>query len=70
MPIGNLTGNDEIDSELKQTAIEYTVAMFRTMVCGLKGSLTNTENRVLSLAIRRVYDSANVTEDKSTWKNS
>ena len=70
MPIGNLTGNDEIDSELKQTAIEYTVAMFRTMVCGLKGSLTNTENRVLSLAIRRVYDSAEVTEDKSTWKNS
>lgn len=70
MPIGDLTGDSEIDDDLKQIAINSTVAMFRTMVVGLKGELSNDAKKVLSQAIRRVYDSAGVTENKLTWSKS
>lgn len=70
MPIGDLTGDEEIDADLKKTAIDYTVAMYRTMLYGLKGKFTQEEEKVMSLAIRRVYDSVGVTEDRSTWKRS
>ena len=70
LPIGDLTGDEEIDVDLKQTSINYTEAMFRTMVYGIKGDLTIDEKKVISLAIRRVYDSVGVTENRSTWKRS
>ena len=69
-PIPDLTGDPDIDDELKETAINYILAIFRVVVSGLEGNLTQWEERVISLAVQRVYDSAGVTDDKSTWHRS
>lgn len=70
MEIAELTGDDDIDDELKESAISYTLSIFRVINCGVKGKMDRTEERVISTAIKRVYDSAGVTEDKSTWHRS
>lgn len=70
MEISNLTGDDEIDAELKETAISYTLAIFRVISCGLKGTMDKSQERIISTAIKRVYDSAGVTDDKNTWYRS
>lgn len=69
-PIPKLTGDPDVDDELKETAINYVLAHFRILVSGLDGSLTQWEEKVVSTAIQRVYDSAGVTEDKQTWYRS
>ncbi len=69
-PIPDITGDDDIDDELKDSAINYIIAHFRIMVGGLEGNLSKWEESVISMAIRRVYDSAGVTEDKNTWIRS
>lgn len=68
--IPDLTGDDDIDDELKETAVNYILAIFRVIVAGISGSLTQWEESVLSIAIQRVYDSAGVTNDKNTWHRS
>lgn len=70
MEIADLTGEDDIDNELKENAIAYTLAIFRVIVGGLEGNINQWEERVISTAIKRVYEKAGVTEDKSTWHRS
>ena len=67
MEISDLTGDNDIDAELKETAESYTLAIFRVICCGLEGQMTLWEESVVSEAIRRVYDDAGVTDDKNTW---
>ncbi|MEM4385410.1 MAG: DUF87 domain-containing protein [Candidatus Anstonellales archaeon] len=70
MEIPDLTGDEDVDNDLKETAINYTLAIFRIIVAGLDGELTQWEERVITTAIQRVYDSVGVTEDKTTWHRS
>ena len=70
MEIADLTGDDDIDADLKENAISYTLAIFRVIACGLEGELTQWEEKVISTAIKRVYEDAQVTNDKSTWIRS
>lgn len=70
MEISSLTGDEDIDSELKETAISYTLAIFRVISCGLKGKMDKAQERIVSTAIKRVYDSAGVTDDPETWHRS
>lgn len=71
LPIGDLTGDKDIDIDLKNSATQATMAMFRIIVHGTKGQFTRDEEKVLSTAIRRVYDSVGaVDEDMNTWKRS
>lgn len=70
MEIPDLTGDKEVDDDLKETSISYVVNMFRIIVHGVKGDLTRWEQSVISTAISRVYDEHGVTDDHSTWKNS
>lgn len=70
MEIADLTGDEDIDKELKENAIAYTMAIFRVIVGGLEGKIDQWEERVISTAIKRVYENAGVTEDRSTWHRS
>lgn len=70
MEIADLTGDEDIDSELKETAESYTLAIFRVICCGLDGQMSLWEESVVSEAIRRVYDDAGVTDKKNTWHRS
>ena len=70
LEISELTGNDEIDEELKEIAVNYALAIFKVIVAGLNGTLTQWEESVISLAIKRVYEAAGVTDDKYTWHRS
>lgn len=65
-----LTGDTEVDSELKENAINYILALFKIIVAGIDNDLTQWEERVLSTAVSRMYDCAGVTEDPSTWSRS
>lgn len=70
MAIPDLTGDPDVDDDLKEQSINFAVSMFRTMIHGAGGKLTRWEESVISLAISRVYDEFQVTDDKLTWKNS
>ena len=70
MEIADLTGDPDIDDDLKENATAYTLAIFRIIIGGLEGKLTQWEERVISMAIKRVYKKAGVTEDKNTWIKS
>ena len=43
MEIPDLTGDKEVDDDLKETSISYVVNMFRIIVHGVKGDLTRWE---------------------------
>ena len=68
--IPRLTGDSEVDIELKEQAISYILAIFRIIVAGLNGQLTLWEEKVISTAIRRMYESAGVTDNPNTWVRS
>lgn len=68
--IPELTGDREIDDELKEVATNYVMAIFRIIVGGLNGRLSQWEEKVISTCIQRTYDSCGVTDDKSTWYRS
>ena len=68
--IPDLTGDPEVDDTLKKSAISFILSVFRIIVNGLEGVLTKEEERVISLAIQRIYDSVGVTDDKETWHRS
>lgn len=70
MEIAHLTGEPEIDSDLKENSINYVLAIFRTITCGLTQQMSRTEESVISEAIRRVYEMHGVTESQSTWARS
>lgn len=68
--IPDLTGDPQVDNDLKESAIMFTTSIFRVIVCGLDDNFTKPQERVISLAIQRMYDTAGVTEDKATWHRS
>ncbi|MBR1453263.1 MAG: DUF87 domain-containing protein [Lachnospiraceae bacterium] len=68
--IPELTGDNEVDIELKEQAINYIIAIFKVIVNGLDGDLDIWEQRVISLAIKRMYDSVGITDDMNTWHRS
>ena len=68
--IPDITGDPEVDADLKESAIGFILSLFRVIVHGLDGEFTKEEERVLSLAIQRMYDTAGVTDDKRTWYRS
>ena len=71
MPIPNLTGNADIDDELKDNAMGFTMKIFQTIINSGEGTeLTKWQSSVLSEAIRNVYNDFGVTDDKSTWPRS
>ena len=70
MEIQFLTGEDEIDEELKENAINFTIALFRIIICGLDNDMSTLQEKILSTAIRNVYESRGITEDKNTWELS
>lgn len=68
--IPDLTGDPKVDDELKESAVGFILAIFRVIVCGTDRDFSREQERVMSLAIQRMYDTAGVTEDKSTWFRS
>lgn len=68
--IPELTGDPDVDDDLKESAVSYILSMFRIITCGLDGDLTQWEERIISTAIMRMYDSAGVTDNKETWFRS
>ena len=70
MEIPDLTGDNDIDDELKEVAIGYIEAVFKIIISGPAGETTQWEDKVVSNAIKRVYERAGVTDDKTTWVRS
>lgn len=68
--IAELTGDDEVDQDLKESAVNYITAIFRIIVAGVDSDLSTWEESILSMAIQRMYDASGVTEDKNTWHYS
>lgn len=68
--IPELTGDPKVDCDLKESAINFIMAIFRTINCGIEGNFTKEEERVMSLCIQRMYDTRGVTDDKNTWARS
>ena len=68
--IPDLTGDPTVDDDLKESAIGFIVSIFRVIVRGMDGNLSKEEERVISLAIQRMYDTAGVTDNKDTWHRS
>lgn len=68
--IPELTGDMDVDVDLKETAINYIASIFRVITCGINGELTQWEQRIVSMAIQRMYDCAGVTDDMRTWHRS
>lgn len=70
MPIPELTGDPDVDDGLQEDSIRYAMSMVRIMVKGLKDKLSRWEERVVSVAIKNVYESVGVTDEKETWARS
>ena len=68
--IPDLTGDDTVDSDLKENAISFITAIFRIIVKGSDDDFTTEERKILTTAIQRMYDSALVTDEPETWKRS
>lgn len=68
--IPDLTGDPKVDDDLKESAISFILSIFRLIVRGMDDPFSKEEERVMSLAIQRMYDTAGVTDDKSTWHRS
>jgi hypothetical protein len=68
--IPELTNDSDVDNELKKSATQFIMAIYRLIVHGENKRFTVEEERVMSLAISRMYDYAGVTDDKSTWHRS
>ena len=70
MEIAMLTGDPDVDDDLKEQAINYTLAIFRVISCGTNGMMNQSEEKLVSTAIKRVYEAAGLTENKNTWHRS
>lgn len=60
------TGVYDIDVEAKRMSIAYIMLMFQKMV-SCSEELSNSQSKIISLAIQRMHDSAGITEDMNTW---
>lgn len=69
MVIGDLTGDPEIDEELKIYAMESTERAFNLLVDEDYG-MTPEQLAIFSDAFGEVYADTGVTEEKDSWKNS
>lgn len=71
LSIPSLTGNNEIDSDLKVNAMEFTQQLFKILITGGNGEQLNKwQLSVLSTAIRNVYDNNGITDNRETWIKS
>lgn len=70
MEIAELTGDPDIDCDLRENALAFTMSIFRVLTCGLTETMNMWEESVLSKAIQRVYDEAGVTPLQNTWARS
>lgn len=68
--IPDLTGDSQVDDELKESAISFIMSIFRLIAKGMDEAFSKEEERVMSLAISRMYDAAGVTDNKDTWYRS
>lgn len=68
--IPDLTGDPKVDNESKESAISFIMSIFRLIVKGMNEEFSKEEERVMSLAISRMYDTAGVTDNKETWYRS
>ena len=68
--IPDLTGDPEVDCDLKENSINFILAIFRVITHGMSGNFDKEEERVMSLAIQRMYDANGVTDKKETWYKS
>ena len=68
--IPDITGDEDVDNDLKENAVNFILSVFRVIVCGMKATFTKEQERVLSLAIQRMYDTVGVTDKKETWYRS
>lgn len=68
--IPDLTGDPKVDDESKENAISFIMSIFRLIVKGMNDAFSKEEERVMSLAISRMYDTAGVTDNKETWYRS
>lgn len=68
--IPDLTGDPKVDDESKESAISFIMSIFRLIVKGMDEAFSKEEERVMSLAISRMYDTAGVTDNKETWYRS
>ena len=68
--IPDLTGDPEMDADLKENSVNFILAIFRVITHGMGGNFTREEERIMSIAIQRMYDLNLVTDDPATWKNS
>lgn len=69
--IAELTGDPDIDCDLKKNAVSFIMAIFRTIVCGVKDEFTIEQEKIMSMAIQRAYDNRGVVDnDPETWKRS
>src|SRR5699024_5088302 len=66
MVIGRVTGDEEIDVELKTEAQTSTVRVFNLLVDAEDG-MTSEQVSVLSHAIKEVYIDFGVTEERDSW---
>lgn len=67
MEIAELTGDVEVDQDLKESAISSVIAIFRI----IQGKDFNKwQEKIVSNAIKNVYMSNGVTDDMSTWGKS
>lgn len=67
MEIGELTGDADVDNDLKETAIKFTKSTFTLMIAGVDNQLDIWEESIVSTAIKNVYENNGVTDDKETW---
>lgn len=65
-----LVGDPDIDDELKENSINFTLAMFNIIVAGSDSVMTDVQRKIVSEAISRVFDSVGLTDDKTTWHKS
>lgn len=69
--IAELTGDPEIDCDLKKNATNFIMAIFRTIICGVSGEFSIEQEKIMSMAIQRAYDARGVVDnDPETWKRS
>lgn len=68
--IPDLTGDPKVDDDAKESAISFIMSIFRLIVKGTEEPFTRAEERVMSLAISRMYDTVGVTDNKNTWHRS
>lgn len=67
--IGDLTGDPNIDGDLKRDAISVTERVFSLLLDDHKG-MTAHEKSLYNDCVNRVYEKFDVTDDPSTWINS